>query len=214
MKKYCGYCGCKVKTAAITVDYDPPLEDWTDKGKKYLQQIQTYYNKLFPEHIKEVYFVNGMDDNPDFPTKIFFTVDPAKDLFIHFTSKEVAEEIKRTRTLKAVSKTKHRNYGSPKAFAASLLWGWHSGIQDQPTLDERNVPSKDIRAVVFKTTAKPVLADSELSQVHWSSDVPIKVLDIVSHNKGKFLLKNSPYMDKVHNINIKNPYEPDVVFHY
>ena len=112
------------------------------------------------------------------------------DEFIHFTTKERAQQI--IKSGKLLMKPPYDKFGTDTVDAVSLVYGSYVPTV-QLTHTERI--SKDIVGVVFKTETIPDIGFPE--EVKWSEDVVLINPKIVSMARGVSLLKSAPYSDMI-----------------
>ena len=123
-----------------------------------------------------------------FPTRLqcnrydgdFYLMDLSKEVFVHFTPPERAEEI--IRSGKLLMNPPYKKFGIDAVSAISVVWGtFVPGVQTSHS--KRN----DLVAIVFKTRTPPEYGYPE--EVIWKHDVTLVRPKIVSFAKGKGMLK-------------------------
>jgi len=117
----------------------------------------------------------------------YYTMDVAKDRFIHFTTVEAARAILKSKKL-LLNPPGVEHFGPTGVFAVSLVWGWYV-----PTTQLTHIKSdKPLVAVVFTTDTKPGGAAFH-EEVIWRKDVKLKTVSVVSKGKAIQLLKRVPF---------------------
>lgn len=109
----------------------------------------------------------------------------SKDRFVHFTTKERAEQI--LASGKLLMRPPYEKFGADHVAAVSTVWGSYV-----PGVQTTHIKGATV-AVLFKTRLKPDAAFPE--EVTWKKDVPLTHVKIVSTSEGIRMLKNADSPD-------------------
>jgi len=110
--------------------------------------------------------------------------DVRKDLFIHFTTQERADQI--LAAGKLLMNPPYKKFGTDAVNAVSLKWGWWS-----PGVQMKHLGSKaDLVGIVFQTSVVPERGYVE--EIIWKRDVPLRGAKVVPLSQGASMLRRTP----------------------
>lgn len=115
-------------------------------------------------------------------------IKTTKDTFLHFTYKEYAEEIKKSKILMKNPPGIEKR-GIDAVTAVSLTYGMYvPGVQITGLLEKSRRNNRPLVAIIFKTNTVPV--DGHVEEIIWHEDVKITAIKIINYKQGINILKH------------------------
>jgi len=178
----------KVKSAIGNVEFNPRKKSILKKDLSEIKVVEKSLlsrGKFFSWYkISQKFLEERKPEETDFYYNPRYEIDIQNDAFIHFTTKENAENIIRTGMFNP-SKSEH-------VFAVSAIYGtWFPEVQYAPqAMTSKRWKDEDMVAIYFITDKKPI--QGHFDEVFWKGPVPIIDAEIISVEEAKKILSSTP----------------------